>query len=101
MSAIAPAVRYCIPMFLETIADVKLGQTEGAAVTERRQAMATTVLAFVVYGDQPNLDLGDIAIAGLAAATLELCEKPQDLAAVNAFVSATDRFNEVQGSLDE
>lgn len=99
MSAIARDVRHCVPMFLETIADVKLGQTEGAHIVQNRRGMANTVLAFVAYGDQNNLDLGDIAIAELAAAALKLCDEPQNYSVIDGFVSATTRFNEIYRSL--
>jgi len=89
-----------VPMFLRSIANVKLGQPESAGITEERRMMATTVIALIAHGDQPNLDLGDIAVGELAAATLQLCDRPQDQAAVDGFRSAAERFNEIQRSLD-
>lgn len=99
VSAINRAVRHCVPEFLKSIEDIKLGQHEPDSVIEWRKMMAISVIAFVVHGDQTDLDLGDMAISELATATLELCDKPQDQAAINAFVSARRRFQEIQGSL--
>ena len=62
--------------------------------------MAISVVAFVVHGDQNNLDLGDIVTSELANATLVLCETPLEPAAIDAFVSAQTRFHEIEGSLD-
>jgi hypothetical protein len=99
VSAINPAVRHCVPEFLKSIDAIRLGEREPEWIVERRRMMATSVVTFVVYGDQNDLDLGDMATSELAGATIGLCEKPQDQAAINAFVSARHRYREVQGSL--
>lgn len=99
MSAINPAVRYCVPEFLKSIDGIRLGQREPEWIVERRRMTAINVRTFLVYGDQNELDLGDMAISELAAATIALCEKPQDQAAITAFMAARRRYREIQGSL--
>lgn len=99
VSAINPAVRHCVPEFLKSIDGIRLGEREPEWIVERRRVTAISVLTFLVYGDQNDLDLGDMAISELARATMGLCDKPQDQSAINAFVSARRRYREVQGSL--
>lgn len=99
MSAINPAVRYCVPEFLKSIDGIRLGQREPEWIVERRRMTAINVRTFLVYGDQNELDLGDMAISELAAATIALCEKPQDQAAITAFMAARRRYRDIQGSL--
>jgi hypothetical protein len=100
MSSINRSVRHSVPMFLESIEGIKLGEREPNHVVEHRRGMAMSVVSFVVTGDQDNLDLGDIAASELAMATIQLCDRPHDQAAIEAFVSARLRFHEIQGSLD-
>lgn len=88
MSAIKPAVRHYVPEFLNAIAGIKLDAREPDLAVEWRRMMAMSVVASVVQGDQENLDLDDMAVPELAGAIMVLCEKPQDQALIDAFVSA-------------
>lgn len=97
MSAINPAVRHCVPEFLKSVENIKLGELEPHDVIERRKMMALSVVAFVVHGDQTNLDLGDMAVSEFASAASVLCDDPLNQSAIDAFVAARQRFEELAG----
>jgi hypothetical protein len=99
MSSINPAVRHCVSEFLKSIDDIKLGEREPDDVYEWRKMMAISVVAFVVHGDQEHLDLGDMAVSELAGATMAHCENPLNHAAIDAVVSAEERFWEIHRRL--
>lgn len=53
----------------------------------------------MIGGDGDALDIGDMALSALARATSELCQNPQDQAAINAFVAARRGYREVRDPL--
>jgi hypothetical protein len=94
MSAIKPAIRHPVPEFVESIADIELGEPEPDSVVEWRRMTAMGVLASVVNGDQEYLEPGDMAVTELAGAIMMLREKPQGQASVDDVISAGDIYRE-------
>jgi hypothetical protein len=95
MNAISPQVQFAVPEFLRTLDTIKLGEHQPEAVLVHPRMMAVTVLAFLVYGENDSLDIGDMALGALARATIDLCEKTQDRGRINNFVKARNAFAEV------
>ena len=98
MSAINPRVAFAVPMFLETLPLIELGQPQPAEVLEHPKMMATTVLTLLSGGDDALLDLGDLAIASLARATISLCAAPTELGAVAAYQHALDAWDDINAN---
>jgi hypothetical protein len=63
--------------------------------------MASTVLLLLSGGDESQLDLGDIAIAALARATIALCEDPRNRDKIAEFQSASDAWAHVNRALGQ
>lgn len=85
-------------MFLETLPLIELGQPQPAEVLEHPKMMATTVLTLLSGGDDALLDLGDLAIASLARATISLCAAPTELGAVAAYQHALDAWDDINAN---
>ena len=75
----------------------------GVIKTNTHPPPHTSVPALEALCRQPGVERvigeADMAVSELAAATIELCEKPQDQAVIDAFVSARRRYRQVQESL--
>ena len=95
MSAIETRVQFAARKFLQLAAGIILDESEPAALVEHRKMTAKTLLAFIDNGNQDALDLGDMALAALARATIDLCGQPHDRATIEAFQAAATAYVEV------
>ncbi|OZD06434.1 hypothetical protein CH275_09415 [Rhodococcus sp. 06-235-1A] len=95
MSVINPRVAFAVPMFLEALTLIELGQPQPAEVLEHPKMMATTVLSLLSGGDDALLGLGDLALGSLARAAIALCDAPTESGAVAAYRHALEAWDEI------
>lgn len=95
MSAISQRVAFVVPMFLDALSAIDLGQPQPAEALEDPKMMATTVLVLLGGGDDAGMDVGDLAIASLARATISLCDAPTESGAMAAYQRALEVWAEV------
>ncbi|OZF26032.1 hypothetical protein [Rhodococcus sp. 14-2483-1-2] len=98
MSAINPRVAFAVPMFLDTLTLIELGQPQPAEVLEHPKMMATTVLTLLSGGDDALLGLGDLAIASLARATISLCDAPTESGTVATYQNALEAWDDINAN---
>lgn len=99
MSAINPDVAFAVPMFLETLPLIEPGHPQPAEVLEHPKMMATTVLILLCGGNDALLNVGDLAIASLARATIALCDAPTDSGAAADYQHAFEAWSDINGDM--